>query len=69
MYVSIWLGMIWSLFRTSILRVPRPVPQQEKILGNAEIQHRLLESIPMLQALPGFAEVKGRRLSDEEVGE
>lgn len=42
---------------------------QEKILGNAEIQHRMLESLPMLHAIPGFAEVKGRRLSDEEVGE
>ncbi|KAM3567729.1 hypothetical protein VYU27_010132 [Nannochloropsis oceanica] len=38
----------------------------EKILENVEVQHRLMEEIPILGAIPGFLEVKGRRLSDEE---
>ena len=40
---------------------------QKKILGNVEIQHRVLEEMPILHAVPGFADVHGRRLSDEEV--
>jgi hypothetical protein len=39
-----------------------------QILDNVEIQHRIVESIPALHALPGFGEIRGRRLSDQEVG-
>jgi hypothetical protein len=34
------------------------------LLDNAEIQHRLLETMPHLGALPGFSDIKGRRLDD-----
>lgn len=38
-----------------------------QILDNVEIQHRILENIPALQAIAGFNEIQGRRLSDQEV--
>ncbi len=37
------------------------------LLKNAEIQHRILEEMPLLAAFDGFKQITGRRLSDEEV--
>lgn len=41
----------------------------QALLENAEVQHRILESNPLLEALDGFKELKegGRRLSAGEV--
>jgi hypothetical protein len=39
----------------------------QKLLNNPEIQHRLLEEMPLLGAIPGFKAVTGRRLSNEAV--
>lgn len=37
------------------------------LLNNAEIQHRIMEELPMLAAFDGFKQARGRRLSDEDV--
>lgn len=37
------------------------------ISENVEIQHRILEATPMLAAIPGFREARGRRLNDQDV--
>ena len=38
------------------------------VLKNVEIQHRILEEMPLLAAFDGFKQITGRRLSDEQVG-
>lgn len=37
------------------------------LLKNVEIQHRILEEMPLLAAFDGFRQITGRRLSDEQV--
>jgi hypothetical protein len=37
------------------------------LLKNVEIQHRILEEMPLLAAFDGFRQVTGRRLNDEQV--
>jgi len=61
---------LFSVCPSPPLPPPLPLPpcQNQQILDNVEVQHRLMEEIPILGAIPGFQEVKGRRLSDEEVG-
>ncbi|EKU22120.1 hypothetical protein NGA_0024302 [Nannochloropsis gaditana CCMP526] len=38
----------------------------ESILENVEIQHRIIEGVPILGAVSGFREARGRRLTDQE---
>ncbi|TFJ81149.1 hypothetical protein NSK_007495 [Nannochloropsis salina CCMP1776] len=38
----------------------------ENILDNVEIQHRIMEGVPILGAVSGFREASGRRLNDQE---
>lgn len=40
---------------------------RQVLLNNAEIQHRIMEELPMLAAFDGFKQARGRRLSDEDV--
>ena len=42
-------------------------PVRQVLLNNAEIQHRIMEELPMLAAFDGFKQARGRRLSDEDV--
>jgi hypothetical protein len=37
------------------------------VLKNVEIQHRILEEMPLLAAFDGFKQITGRRLSNEQV--
>lgn len=37
------------------------------LLKNVEIQHRILEEMPLLAAFDGFRQIMGRRLNDEQV--
>jgi hypothetical protein len=46
---------------------PSVFAPNQQILDNVEVQHRLMEEMPILGAIPGFLEVKGRRLGPEEV--
>ena len=39
----------------------------QKIYDNVEVQHRILEANPLLGALQGFKQAKGRRLNDQQV--
>lgn len=53
------------------LTTTTPLPKKKQtLLQHAEIQHRILEANPLLEAFDGFRELKagGRRLSAEEVG-
>ena len=38
------------------------------LLKSTEVQHRILEEMPLLAAFPGFKQIMGRRLNDEQVG-
>ena len=55
-----------SQFSPSLPPSLRPC-QNQQILDNVEVQHRLMEEMPILGAIPGFLEVKDRRLGDEQV--
>ncbi len=41
--------------------------QTQVLLKNVEIQHKILEEMPLLAAFNGFKQARGRRLSDEDV--
>lgn len=59
------IGACPSLLTVPVHACGSMAPQ--KLLNNPEIQHRLLEEIPLLGAIPGFKAVTGRRLSNEAV--
>jgi hypothetical protein len=59
------IGSYPSFLTLSVHACGSMAPQ--KLLNNPEIQHRLLEEMPLLGAIPGFKAVTGRRLSNEAV--